>query len=440
MLMVFSACVDYVAADQIYKSGKTPERKMWLLISLITNLGLLFVFKYTYFIYDGIQIFGSTGNQNLPDLGIRIILPLGISFYTFQTISYTIDTYRKVIKPEKNFLAFLTYVTFWPQLIAGPILRAKEVIPQLVAERKANIRDIIPGVERIIVGLFKKVVLADTIAVMVDSAFDLDPNLFSAYDVWAAAILFGFQIYFDFSGYSDIAIGSARILGIRFPENFNFPYLSLSPKDFWKRWHISLSSWVRDYLYLPLIGQPVRTESTGGLAVAAEQDGNNKRTLALFLAWFIMGLWHGAAWTFGIWGLYHALLLFVYRKFRILNVLIEKTPVLAWSLMFALATVGWIPFRAQSLSQAGIMFLKIINPLEYTLSVTFFRAVHPFHVYGIIALMAGMLLTWYFTTSGRVKEQFNGIFPAIKFVRIAVMVFFVLLYLKTTNQFIYFQF
>ncbi|MBL4735704.1 MAG: MBOAT family protein, partial [Flavobacteriales bacterium] len=320
LLMVFSACVDYVAADQIYKSGKTPERKMWLLISLITNLGLLFVFKYTYFIYDGIQIFGSMSDQNLPDLGIRIILPLGISFYTFQTISYTIDTYRKVIKPEKNFLAFLTYVTFWPQLIAGPILRAKEVIPQLLAERKANMRDIIPGVERIIAGLFKKVVLADTIAVMVDSAFDLDPNLFSAYDVWAAAILFGFQIYFDFSGYSDIAIGSARILGIRFPENFNFPYLSLSPKDFWKRWHISLSSWVRDYLYLPLIGQPVRTESTGGLAVAAEQDGNNKRTFALFLAWFIMGLWHGAAWTFGIWGLYHALLLFVYRKFRILNV------------------------------------------------------------------------------------------------------------------------
>ena len=188
----------------------------------------------------------------------NIILPLGISFYTFQTISYTVDVYRGFIKAEKEFVLFATYVTFFPQLVAGPILRAKEVIPQLDKKPLFKLDDLKSGLRKITFGLFLKVVLADNIAPLVDVGFSSDPNLLSAIDVWTLAFLFGFQIYFDFAAYSFIAIGCARVMGMTFPENFNFPYSSISPKEFWKRWHISLSSWIRDYLYLPLAGSKVQ--------------------------------------------------------------------------------------------------------------------------------------------------------------------------------------
>ena len=203
---------------------------------------------------------------------------------------------------------------FFPQLIAGPILRAKEVLNQFKRENKFNFDYIIIGSRRVLYGLFLKVVIADNIAPLVDSGFKIPIETLSAIDVWTLAFLFGFQIYFDFSAYSHIAIGSARMIGITFPENFNFPYLSISPKEFWKRWHISLSSWVRDYLYLPLTGQKFREVSVGGLSDATIYKKDYK---PLFITWGLMGLWHGANWTFVIWGIYHAILIFIYRTTKI---------------------------------------------------------------------------------------------------------------------------
>lgn len=436
LLMVFSAWIDYLAASKIAESDQSRQRKGWLCLSLIVNLGLLVVFKYTYFLYGNLQALGAAAGYNWPDLGIQIILPLGISFYTFQTISYTIDVYRGVQSPTRHFVAFLTYVTFWPQLIAGPVLRAGEVLPQLLAKRGFSPGDLGAGLERVVWGLFKKVVLADQIAGFVDRAFAANPGDFSAFDVWVATFLFGFQIYFDFAGYSDVAIGSARMMGIRFPENFNWPYLAISPKDLWRRWHISLSSWIRDYLYLPLTRQPFQTKSKGGIAVATEA-GKKSRIGPLFLTWFIMGLWHGAGWTFALWGIYHAVLITAYRKITPLGRLPQKWPVLAWAIMLPLSMAGWIAFRAQSLAQAGTFYLKIVTPTAYQLKN---RLLSGDAYLLTIAIMTGMLaifgLRYWLERQPRPGWMLN----AGRMLAITVAVFFILIYLRPVRQFIYFQF
>ncbi len=446
LLMIFSAIVDYVAASRIHKEKKLVVRKFWLLTSLTINIGLLIVFKYTYFIYDNINlVVGPVSGSTFPalqDLGIRLILPLGISFYTFQTISYTIDVYRKIIKPTQSFITFLTYVTFWPQLIAGPILRAREVIPQLVAPRTLKKDDLISGIIRVLIGLFKKVVIADNIAPIVDSAFSMDPLLLTGIDVWVMAFLFGFQIYFDFAGYSDVAIGSARMLGIHFPENFNWPYLAQSPKDFWKRWHISLSSWIRDYLYLPLTRQKFRDDSTGGISVATETKGY-KRYQALFITWFIMGLWHGAGWNFVIWGLYHATLIFIYRTIKPLDNITHKMPIVSWAMMLFFSMMGWIAFRAESLAQTGIMFTKIINPMEYGLSM---RALDPYSYLSVAFITIGMLSIaglkkqWRIKVSILRQRTVNIVHNFSVVILLAAMSFAIFVYLRPIRQFIYFQF
>ena len=222
------------------------------MISLITNLGLLVYFKYLIFFANNAIGFANLLGAEIDLIALKIILPLGISFYTFQTISYTVDVYRGFIKPEKIFCSICMLCNFFPQLVAGPILRAKEVIPQFVNRSSFSLDHLMIGLRFILFGLFLKVVLADNISILVDRGFIINVADLSAIDVWTLAFLFGFQIYFDFSGYSYIAIGSARMMGIVFPNNFNFPYISSSPKEFWQRWHISLSSWIRDYLYLPL--------------------------------------------------------------------------------------------------------------------------------------------------------------------------------------------
>ena len=217
--------------------------------------------------------------------------------------------YRGVVRPGRDFILFADYVIFFPQLVAGPILRAGEVIWQLDERPRFDIGDITAGVRRILLGLFMKSVLADNIARFVDRGFATPVESLGAIDVWTLAFLFVFQIYFDFAGYSHVAIGSARLMGIRFPDNFNFPYLARSPRDFWRRWHISLSSWIRDYVYLPLAGTRFHDESRGGLVVADAGTADAwSRFRALWLTWALMGLWHGANWAFVVWGLWHAAL------------------------------------------------------------------------------------------------------------------------------------
>ncbi|RMG32834.1 MAG: MBOAT family protein, partial [Methanobacteriota archaeon] len=260
-LMLFSTLVDFTAAQAIHASTQLSRKRIYLAISILINLGLLFYFKYLNFFVDNVIDALSVIGLQIEKPIMEIVLPLGISFYTFQTISYTVNVYRGFIKPEKNFVLYACYVTFFPQLIAGPILRAKEVIHQFHNRPNFNLVDFGHGIRLVLYGLFLKVVLADNVAPLVDAGYSMPTSMLSALDVWTLAFLFGFQIYFDFSAYSHIAIGCARMMGIHFPDNFFYPYLAHSPKEFWRRWHISLSSWIRDYLYLPLAGIRVQDRS-----------------------------------------------------------------------------------------------------------------------------------------------------------------------------------
>jgi D-alanyl-lipoteichoic acid acyltransferase DltB (MBOAT superfamily) len=430
-LMVFSSIVDFTASKKIAETENTKHRKLYLILALAVNLGLLVFFKYTYFILDNIQYF--SGHQI--DLGFSILLPIGISFYTFQTISYTIDVYRKIITPQDRFIPFLAYVTFWPQLVAGPILRANEILPQLKANLKLKIQDLNLGIYLIIIGLFKKVVLADNIAPVADEIFSLNPEYLNAFDVWVGAFLFGFQIYFDFSGYSDIAIGSARLLGIRFPDNFNWPYMSKSPREFWSRWHITLSSWIRDYLYIPLTGQKYKSKSTGGLENVFTHPSSTNKTFALFATWFIMGLWHGAGWNFVLWGIYHAFFIFLYRSITVLKGIENKVPIVAWAITLLISMAGWIPFRAATLDQSLIMFFSLINPLEYNIfdkELSFF-----YYLYAGLLTVAMLLLFSFRKVVLFKKEKLQPLPHAII---VSTMVLLIIVFMQTKVQFIYFQF
>ena len=433
-ILLISVIVDWFVAQRIYKCQKR-HRFSLLLISLIVNLGLLFYFKYLIFFAENTLGFANLLGAKIDPFVLKIILPLGISFYTFQTISYTVDVYRGFIKPEKNFILFACYVTFFPQLVAGPILRAKEVIPQFINRPSFSLNHILIGLRFILFGLFLKVVLADNISIFVDRGFLIEVENLSAIDVWTLAFLFGFQIYFDFSGYSFIAIGSARMMGIIFPNNFNFPYISSTPKDFWQRWHISLSSWIRDYLYLPLNKKKVENRSEGGFKKSLKSPGSNK---SLFITWSVMGLWHGANWTFLLWGIYHAILISIYR-------LIEPSTrnfsqwfrsLLGVLITLPLIMLSWIPFRATSLSDSLEMWAKIINPFAYT-----WLGMRE-NIYLItFVILVGFYIVYLF------KEKILPKLSAIKFmiisldiVLIAIIFSTVVIFFRSINQFIYFQF
>ena len=367
-LMVFSAVVDYFVSRRMSETKSTRARKLLLFASLFVNLSLLAVFKYLTFAvsatWDGLAVLGVAGEPPL----FNIILPLGISFYTFQTISYSIDVYRRQIEPINDFLLYACYVTYFPQLVAGPILRANEVAPQLLARPQFKLGCIPEGLSRILAGLFLKVVLADNIAGWVNDGFDVSPGQLAPLDVWTIAFLFGFQIYFDFAAYSHIAIGSALLMGIRFPENFRFPYAAVSPRDFWGRWHISLSSWIRDYLYLPLRCVEFKGNSQGGLESAVDVEKKDRKTFALFATWAIMGFWHGAGFNFLAWGLYHAAIILAYRLLEPIRTRMPekaKSPV-GWALTLPFMMAGWIFFRAESLEQSLQLASRLFAFGKYT--------------------------------------------------------------------------
>lgn len=434
-LLLFSTFVDWWLSKKIYNCNNVNTKKRFLIFSLIINLGLLFVFKYLIFFTENTLGILNLMGGNFDLITLKIILPLGISFYTFQTISYTIDVYRKIIKPENNFIIYGCYVTFFPQLIAGPILRAKEVINQFKKENKFNLDFIIVGSRRVLYGLFLKVVIADNIAPLVDSGFEMPIDTLSAIDVWTLAFLFGFQIYFDFSAYSHIAIGSARMIGIIFPENFNFPYLSISPKDFWRRWHISLSSWVRDYLYLPLMGQKFKEVSVGGLS---EATINKKDYKPLFITWGLMGLWHGANWTFIIWGIYHAILIYIYRSLSFLgkNFDLKFKVLIGWFFTISFVMLSWIPFRSQSLHDCFQMWLKIINPLEYG-----YLGLRENIYLVTFLLFIGILINFVLKEKIIIKKIFPKIVVWLSDLMLIVILFcLTFVFLRPINQFIYFQF
>jgi alginate O-acetyltransferase complex protein AlgI len=338
-LIVLSAFVDYAAGRALARyEGEQRRRKLVLAMSMTVNLGLLAYFKYTNFFLDSLhEAFDLGSGGQLLD----IVLPPGISFYTFQTMSYTIDVYRGSIKPTTSFLRFFLYVSFFPQLIAGPIERAGHLLVQFdqAATRRFQVDNLVSGAQMIVFGMFKKVVIADHCGRLADRIYT-DPGIYDGWSALIATYAFTLQIYCDFSAYSEIARGSARIFGIDLMRNFDQPYLTNNISDFWRRWHISLSNWFRDYVYIPLGGN---------------RKGKLRTILNLTLTMFLSGLWHGAAWTFVLWGLYHGLLLLLHAQVgsRLRAKLADGALVRfsSWFLCFHLVVFGWILFRAKDLEQ-----------------------------------------------------------------------------------------
>jgi D-alanyl-lipoteichoic acid acyltransferase DltB (MBOAT superfamily) len=348
-LIAISTLIDFYVGQSIHKTEDKNQRKYLLFISLAVNLGFLFYFKYTnFFIETFVDSFRLFHNK-LEVSTLNIILPVGISFYTFQTLSYTIDIYRRQIEPTKNLLAFSAFVAFFPQLVAGPIERAKHLLPQFFTVYKFNYKLVKSGLLLIAFGLFKKMVIADRAALYVNQVYNnVDEHTGVVY--MYATLLFAFQIYCDFSGYSDIAIGLGRTMGFDLMKNFDRPYVSKSLTEFWRRWHISLSSWFRDYLYIPL----------GGSRKSGLRTYSN-----IFIVFVVSGLWHGAAITFIIWGAIHGLILMIEKgTFKFRRRIFKKLGLLRQNfsnhlffglIIFVIVCIAWVFFRANSLNDAWLV-------------------------------------------------------------------------------------
>jgi len=330
-------------------------RKFLNVSNIVTNLGILGIFKYcNFFIESFVSAFALIG-INLQSHTLNIILPVGISFYTFQALSYSIDVYKRRIEPTKDIIAFFAFIGFFPLLVAGPIERAKNLLPQFFAKRKFEYDKAVDGLRQILWGLFKKIVIADNCAIYVNHVFENYQDQPSSV-LLIAAIFFAFQIYGDFSGYSDIAIGTARLFGLNAMRNFNFPYLSRDIAEFWRRWHISLTTWFRDYVYIPM----------GGSRVSKAKIIRNT-----FIIFLISGFWHGANWTFIAWGAYHALLflpLILLGKNRKNNDTVAEgklfpkfNEIFQMFLTFIFVTIGWIIFRSENMLQAFEYIQKMLN-------------------------------------------------------------------------------
>ena len=336
-LLFFPATIDYFVARALENTEVQRKRKLLLLLSIVTNLGLLFYFKYFNFFIGSVNSASSLMNIPLHLDAARILLPVGISFYTFQSISYTVEVYHKNIKAERNFGRFALFVSYFPQLVAGPINRPQILLPQLKEFDQLKSDNFVKGGRLILWGLFKKVVVADRLAFFVNIVYNA-PESYHGWAVILATIFFAFQIYCDFSGYSDIAIGVAKTMGVDLVKNFNKPYYSHSIKEFWSKWHISLSTWFRDYLYIPL----------GGNKVAIP-----RWLLNLFITFLVSGIWHGASWNFVIWGAIHGLLIVseaLNSKFKILPFKLPGVLSMVWT--FSIVCFAWIFFRANTVEDS----------------------------------------------------------------------------------------
>lgn len=341
-LMMFCILYNYgfgLWADKARRDENKKTGRIVITLMLICNLGVLGIFKYTDFMIDNINVLFGT---NIP---LReIILPIGISFFIFQGISYVVDVYRGNGDVQKNPLDVGLYISFFPQLIAGPIVRYNTIAKE-IKSRKENLDDFAEGLSVFIVGLGKKVIIANNIAIVADKAFAIAPDELSVAMAWMGAVAYTLQIYFDFGGYSDMAIGLGRMFGFHFLANFNFPYISRSVSEFWRRWHISLGSWFRDYVYFPLGGSRVNSKA--------------RLVFNLFVVWFLTGMWHGANWTFICWGLFYFFWL-VLEKTTGYGKKIEKIPFISTVYVMFLVIIGWVMFRADTMTQAvqymGAMF------------------------------------------------------------------------------------
>jgi len=425
-LILLSTLVDYFVGLYLPKQDSQKKQKLLLSCSVLVNLSLLGFFKYYNFFVDSwINLFSSFGYEINSVWTLYIILPVGISFYTFQTMSYTIDIYKKKLKPTKDFIAFASFVSFFPQLVAGPIERAANLLPQILKQRKFMYQQLVQGLRLILWGMFKKVVIADSLAPIVDNIFSNYQN-FGGATLWLGAIYFAFQIYCDFSGYSDIAIGTSKLFGFELRSNFKFPYFSRNIGEFWRRWHISLSGWFKDYLYIPLGGS---------------YQGKTKSIRNIFIIFLVSGLWHGANWTFIFWGLFHSILFipsFIFNKNRkFANTVIAENTFLPTpreffevGTTFLLVTVGWVFFRSETIADSFGFLTSMI--LDFNLNQPVSRKI-------IFYLIFLILVEW----TQRINERdlfYN--FPKIIFqIFVIVCVILIIINFKIeSQQFIYFDF
>ncbi len=426
-LIIGSGMIDYIAGLLIYHKPK--YKLIFLIVSLTGNIGSLAAFKYSGFFAENIGLllkyFGIIVNlkEAIPDF--MLILPVGISFYTFQSMSYAIDVYRGRLKPVANVLHFFSFLSMFPQLVAGPIVRARDFLPQLTKVRQVSSYENWNGLKLILIGFFKKVVLADNIAPFVNYAFsDVNTSVSTLY-WWIAVIGFAFQIYFDFSGYSDIARGLAKWMGFHFRVNFNHPYIATSIREFWTRWHISLSTWFRDYVYIPLGGS---------------KKGKLRGHVHMWITMVVSGFWHGAAWTYIIWGAMHAFYLSLERMFKIPKRL-SKIPggnIFALILLLFQVMIAWVFFRAESLKQA-------VNVIKYMLNFNFLHDFNPNDLNFVNALFfifIGILIeTWFFFNIKKyvlkLKFNYNKVLEPAVFVFLVIIIIFLR---GKGEEFIYFQF
>jgi len=376
-LILLSTIVDYFIGLLISNQASLKNKRILLWCSVLFNLGVLGFFKYyNFFIDSWIDLFSSFGYDIKSVWTLNIILPVGISFYTFQTMSYTIDIYKGKLKPTKDFISFASFVSFFPQLVAGPIERASNLLPQILKKRVFKYEQGVQGLRLILWGMFKKVVIADSLAPVVNDIFG-NYQEFGGGTLWLGAIYFAFQIYCDFSGYSDIAIGTSKLFGFELMSNFKFPYFSRNIGEFWRRWHISLSTWFRDYLYIPLGGS---------------QKGKWKSIRNVFIIFVVSGFWHGANWTFIFWGLFHAMLFlpsFIFntnRKYTT-SIIAQNTilpspkELIQVITTFLLVTIGWVLFRSETIIDAFNYLNKMIVEINIPKSN---RAVIPYVIILII--------------------------------------------------------
>jgi D-alanyl-lipoteichoic acid acyltransferase DltB (MBOAT superfamily) len=419
-LIIFSSFIDYFVGKKIEKANGKENKKRWLLVSLCSNIGLLAIFKYYNFFADSFASTMSTLGWEVNDLTLNIILPVGISFYTFQTLSYSIDIYREKIKSCKDIIAFFTFVSLFPQLVAGPIERASNLIPQIEKRRSLNSTLVKTGIFQIFIGLFRKVAIADNLGVYVDAAY-ANHEIHNGSTLLIATIFYAFQIYFDFSGYSDIAIGSAKLFGFKFNRNFNLPYFSKTLTEFWRKWHMSLSYWLRDYLYISLGGN---------------RKGEILTYRNLLLTMLLGGLWHGSSWNFIIWGGIHGLFL-SFEKFTFSKLKINTFNAFGFLYTFIVVLIAWVFFRAVDLNTATNILGKWIS-LEF--GPIFIGDINAF-VNGLLLAVTGILIDLKIFSSKTPLEDYGTKFSTIRLsVVVSVIILIICLFYSTAENFIYFQF
>lgn len=429
ILMIFSIVINYVLALLIDKyKGKMLTKKILLLLTIIINIGFLVLFKYSNFF---VNIINEMFNTNIVSLNmfnnniLTLALPIGISFYTFQLLSYVIDVYRGEVGVQKNILALGTYVAFFPQLIAGPIVRY-ETIEKELKHRTHSVQKFVSGFKRFILGLGKKVIIANNVAFLADQI--LESNYLNSYGtliIWLAMIAYTLQIYFDFSGYSDMAIGLGKIFGFTFLENFDYPYISKSITEFWRRWHISLSSWFRDYVYIPLGGNRVK---------------KGRWIFNILVVWMLTGLWHGASWNFVLWGLYYAVILLIEKLF--LHKILEKLPnVLKWVYSMILIIVGWTIFRIEDVSLINELLKKmfVFQPTNW---LEFIRLNYHLIYYMFFVIFGILLMFPWFGNIIKKAEESVGVkhFVNNVFILGVFVISILFLVMASYNPFIYFRF